>query len=875
MRRLFPSLRAGAWAPTKRSLATWTLTAAALAPAALLVGVLTPTTAQAQQSDADVRQAWREGVALFEQSRFDDALRLFETVLASNPSSELALELRNEAGYHLFVEMLGRDDDLATVARKVLELAEVGQLRERQNPQRIRELIDTMLKDEDYEASYRAMEVLASQVGPFCVPYVVNTLADRGDSDKRVKVIVLLSKLGPDGSNAVIELLYHKDDYVRQNACIILGNIGDIKSVPYLRAVSERDKESPHVKNEAAESLTKITGKDANRLSPAVVYFEALAERYYQEHPSVMLNNFRDWAVWGWKEGKLTPRLVERYAYNDEMAEKVCYDTLNHTTRTSVGDEQLDGVWTILASALFQQVVEVDALLEVFEDPGRAAAVDPAQLGSLRSRKQVLVNQLALAAARGEAHLGKALRKALLDGRALLAVRLIQHMRDLPVDESLLPASGADLAGYLREGRTPTSSLDVEPRMEAPAREERPAAREIAPEPAAQPAPAAQPEEQPETQPETEPEEAPSRRRRGRGRVSQVEKDALDVLVYGPEMQRTLAPGDAAHAASLAAALVYNDKRVRYAAAEALVRLAPTRPFAASAKVVENLSAALGESGSRVVLIVARDTQVRNRLAGIVRDLNHLPVPVPTGKQGLLRARSTPVQDAIIVHTELNQGGMADDLRTEQMIKLIGEDYRSAGTPVFVVTPSRMVAQRRGLFPQARAVLPDNVDPIVLKGELERLWSASATRPDDPKRKAVDIARSAAEAIAEADTRRSVFNLSGTIPALIDAIERQPDEVRVPALRALGNLRARESVDKVAVVFDNSKRLDVRAAAAYCLGEALRGQAVPAKVFEAFVRAADVSEPNPRLYAACSEALGKTRLTREQQLEWFQVGRVD
>ncbi|RME69955.1 MAG: tetratricopeptide repeat protein [Planctomycetota bacterium] len=855
MRSLIPSL-----GPGRRSPAGLPYVAVALL---VLWGLGCPA-ARAQSAD-EVRQAWREGVALFEQGQYDEALKRFEKVLAANPSNELALELRNEAGYQLFVEMLGREDDLATVARKVLELAEVGQLRQRQSPERIRALLRTMYDDESFEKSYRAMEELASQVGPFCVPYVVDTLADRQDDERRAKAIVLLSKLGPDGTNAVIELLYHPDDFVRQNACAILGHLGDIKAVPYLRAVTEWRDESPHVRRQAESALREITGKDASSLGPAVVYFEALAERYYQEHPSVMVNNFRDWAVWGWRNGKLVPRLVPRYAYNEEMAEKVCYDALRHGARAGVETSALDGVWTILVSTLFQEKVEVDALLEALSDPARAAKVDSQRLAELRARKATVANQPALAVSRGEAYLGKALRKALLDGRPLLAVALIEHMRDLPIDESLLPAPGADLAAYLREGATPTSSLEI---GSGAARSEQPVSeRRVVPRPAAQPRPSAEPA----TEPAAPSEPAPAAPRRRRRRISARPLDALDGLAYGPVMQRTLEAGSAAHAASLAAALVYRDKRVRYAAAEALVRLAPTREFAAAQKVVENLSSALGESGSRVVLIVARDTQVRNRLAGIVRDLGYLPVPVPSAKQGLMRARSNPVQDAILIHTELNPDGLGDDLRAEQFIAQIRRDYRTAGVPIFVLTPANKVAERAGLFPEAKAVLADNVDPVVLAGHFEKLWNGAK----DPKGKAVAIARKAAKAIAEADPRRSVFDLRKTIPALLDAVERQPDDVRVPALRALGVLRAREAVDVATVVFETNRRLTVRTAAAFCLGEALRGQALPDKVFAAFTKAVQGGQPNARLYRACSEALAKTRLTDAQRLRWFELGRVD
>src|SRR5207249_2154631 len=96
---------------------------------------------------------------------------------------------------------------------------------------------------------------------------------------------------------------------------------------------------------------------------------------------------------------------------------------------------------------------------------------------------------------------------------------------------------------------------------------------------------------------------------------------------------------------------------------------------------------------------------------------------------------------------------------------------------------------------KAKAVLPEDVDPVMLKDKLETLFGGEAAKRD-PKAQATAVASTAAEALASADPRTSVFDLKGAVPSLIAAVEVQPDAVRIPALRALGNLRARECVDK-------------------------------------------------------------------------------
>ncbi len=829
----------------------WWAAASAAVVALGLVALAGPALAQ-----DDPREAFRRGIDLFEQGQYKEAKLEFERFLAAMPSDEVALEMQNEAGYQVFVEMLARKDDLATIARKVLELAERGRAKERQEPEKIQALVQQMHSD-DFEASYLAMERLASQVGPFVVPFVVDDLADRRDNEKRVRAIVLLSKLGPDGAHAIIPLLRHKDDFVRQNACAILGHIRDFKAIPYLKAVAESKDESPHVRKEAQAALKNITGKD--QLEPALVYFLALAERYYQEDPRVTINHFKDWTIWDWKDDKLSYRVVPQWMWNEEEAENACYAAIRHAAAGGEGaDAVLDDIYTLLVSVFFQQLVECEALLELAEAKAAAGGVDPAEVEVLKGRKEQIAGLASLAVAvRGEPQVLKALRKALVDRRPELAVALIEAASRLGISEAMLPAEGADLAKYLEAGKTPVRAMEAAPRAPEPA-------------PAAAPAPEPSPrprtievEERPRPAPEErKPEPAPAPE--GGSRRRRVSEGAPLRQPFGPEPLRIAQTAGEAHGASLAAALTNEDKRVRYAAAEALLRANPLRKFANADKVVPALASAVLESGSRVILVVAKDSQVRNRLVGDVRNMNHMPFGIETAKQGLIRARASAAVDAVLLHTELNTGGDASDFSVPEFLQQIEADYRTAGIPVVVLTPQEKLEETAKLYEgKAALVIGDNPDAVILRDQLEALWSGPKAKPGDPKAKAVEVARRAAEALAAADPRSPVFDLRLAVSALAQCLETQPDAVRVPALRALGNLRAREAVDKVAAIFDNPQNaLEVRVAAAHCLGEALRGQPVPAKVYESLKAA--LKEGDAGLYAAAAAALGKAQLTREQ-----------
>jgi len=868
---------------------------------------------QAAAAEAETREAFRRGVDAFEGGRYESALRAFEEVLAADPSSDLALELRNEAGAALIVEILARRDHISTIFRKLLEIAEKADRRDVLPVEKIQEKLSIYLdRSADYESQYRAEEELIAQVGPFVVPLVVKHLADKRDNDSRVKAIRLCAKLGPDGVLPVVELLKHDDEYVRQNCAAILGHIRDFRAIPALRALTEKRGESPHVVGEAAKSLQKITGRGPESLEPSLVYAQALAQRYYDEDRSVMDNNFKEWAVWKWEaEGaKLAFRVVPHHAWNEEVAEQVCYDGIRHASNAANAREQdLDALWTTLISVYFAEHVEAEALLEVGEIKAKQGRIDPTEVETLKAAKGKLEAVRALCSARGDGQLGKALRKALEERRVLIAVAMIETLRDMPMEDGLLPAEGSNLQGYIRPptagpGLTQPPGAAPAP-APAPAPTPRPAAAPASPQPA--PAPAPQPQPQPREEPRpapaptpkpADPEEPRRPPRRvsdatpgtppgaydpghelagsGSGRIEVVEvPDPILEVLQDARPARTLQSSGEAWCASLAAALSYDDKRVRYAAAEALLRLAPARKFADSRKVVTELAAALGETGSRVVLVVARDDQIRNRLVGILRKLNHLAFAVPSAREGIVRARSFPAEDLVIIHTELNEGGRADDFEVAEFMKQMEADYRTAGTPVFVATPRKEIETReKTLGDKAKAILPEEVDEIVLKDKIDALFP-----PDDvgrdPKTKAIQVARAAAEALAGSDPRVSVFPLNEAIPALIATLETQPNVVRIPAMRALGKLRAREAVDKLLLVFDEkSNPQDVRIAAAYALGECLRGAGpIPEKVYTSLRDA--LGEGDTVLFDAVAKALGKAQLSREQWREVFEQQRIE
>ncbi|MBI4575751.1 MAG: HEAT repeat domain-containing protein [Planctomycetes bacterium] len=811
------------------------LAAAAVAALALMAGPRV-----SAQGDAEVRQKFGEGIRLFEQGRFDEAYAAFEEALARDPSADLALELRDEAGYALFVEMLASEHEgLPSVARKLLRLAEQAEQKDRADPTRIRNLLDE-LRSSDFRTQYLAREKIIATVGHYVVPFAVDALGDRREEEYRVRVIDLLVAMSSDAVLPVIELLDSPDSYTQQNAAVVLGHIRDWRAVAPLKALTELPGVSSHVVDEARTSLRKVTGEDPGRLKAAKEYFLADAKRYYLDDATIVVNRYKECVVWKWTDGELKSRVVPRYAYNDELAEECCYDGL-------ATDPAYEPLWAQLLGVHYAQLAEVETILEVSQDRRDAGAeVPPEAITELEEAEHRLSKVRAINYSRGRLLLYQTVAMAMADGMGPVAVKAIEAIRDLKVDID------ADLPGG-RSARSPLPPPDEGEGGDAPTRRRR--VRRPAEEPAEPPAESepAGPEPAPRPEARPDPGEAPRPQPRP---------------VAPPS--RGVAP-----AQPLVDALQYeDDKRVRYAAAECLAALSPRRSFSDSELVVTNLIDALGESGPRVVLVIENDINVRNKMLGLLRDLKYLALGAETGAAGIARARAFPSEDCIIVSEGLSRRDERDVMAFD-IIEALHEDYRTQTIPVVVLTDRKSMRRVQAAYAdKAQQVIADDIDRAGLGSILNEVFDTDAFRRD-AKARSVKVARAGAEALAGMDPEHPVFAPRTAVPALVDAIQRTPDEVRIPAMHALGRLQDRQAVPALVRIFEEaSNSRAARIAAADAMGEVIKADgSIPPSAYSALT--AGLSEKDRGINEAAGAALGKATLQPNSCLDIFKKERIE
>lgn len=858
--------------------AAWAL----LVTSALVGG---PNLARAQEPD----QEFRNGVKAFEEGRFEEAEGHFRNVLKSRPSHEQALRYRDEAGYHFWVRVLAKGDRLGTVARRILKSAEEAAIRERQDLGGLRDEMRGLWAD-DFMTEIETTEKLIAKYGHYVVPELVAVLSDRREDDKRVRAVSLLSRLGDEGTLAVLEMLESDDITLQQNAAAVLGHIRDIRAVPGLKRLAEQTKD-PHVKEAATTAISRIEAPDF----PTAEFYARIAEEFYRENPLFIVNRYREHVVWKWQDGRITRRDVAGFRWNEEVAEEFCFDGLSV-------DPEHSALWTLLLNVYAQQWCEIEESTRAAQAAqDRGIEVDGDETQRLEDMKGQMAKAKTLVAARGAEGVLSALGKALADQKAPVAVFLIERLVDLNVSPELLAAGGTTQFLPEAERAAGAAARPAPPPPPPPppaggtgaSGPSGPKPTRVTDDGQTPPPPRPRDEEPPPLDDDEPPPldgEQPRRRPR---RVSQAPGGASDGAVRlgfvapfanlsGAALGATGVTGEhPTGGAALAAALGYGDKRVRYAAAIALAHLNPAAAVPNAGAVMTNLVDALGESGQRVVLVVERDRARRNRIVGLLRELGYMTFGVESGREGLVRAKTFPSQDLILVSSELNVDGEGDDPIELQFIDMLKDDYRTKHVKVMVMAPDDRQQAMQGLVDEGKAldVIDPEIDRATLADKLQKAFGEEVDQRDEKSRSNA-IAERAARAIASLRPGHTQFDITQAAQALAANVKRdagRPDPVRLACLAglsAIGPAARGAALDTLVREFgDDTTSAEVKRALAAAIGECVKGGAIGDEAFRPLLDA--FGSDDLELANAAGVALGKAKLTGAQALAVFKAQRPE
>ncbi len=239
---------------------------------------------------------------------------------------------------------------------------------------------------------------------------------------------------------------------------------------------------------------------------------------------------------------------------------------------------------------------------------------------------------------------------------------------------------------------------------------------------------------------------------------------------------------------SITAALNYPDQRVQFAAASAIVELAPQQPFRRSHRVIQVLQRAINDDGVSHAVVVDADTERAGEIAGVVDQLGYDTVIARTGRAGFQQAANRGDIELIVLQANTIQWDLS------QTIANIRADARTASIPIAVYGNETNQAKIERLATRERLVrfVTETASSDDFGYQLKPLLSRVKTPALDPSQR-VQRAENATYLLARiADSSlREVFDLTVAQNALVLASTNP--QLSANALFTLSKIPTREA----------------------------------------------------------------------------------
>ena len=234
--------------------------------------------------------------------------------------------------------------------------------------------------------------------------------------------------------------------------------------------------------------------------------------------------------------------------------------------------------------------------------------------------------------------------------------------------------------------------------------------------------------------------------------------------------------------ATLTTCLQHPDRRVRFAAAMAILRIDPPSAFAGSSMLTDCLSYLSSTVGMRRVIVVHPRPNDAQSLVGMLNQRGFEAESAPTGRAGFQLAVKNPDCEFLLLSEVVEQP------RTFEMLQMLRHEPRTAHLPVCIISRAEDVEKLRResqldefTFVFVRPYEMDSLDQIIDRSLL------IAARQNVGRDQRVEQARQCLEWIArmnEAENRYEFYDLPRVQPAVETAL--QTGELSSLAARILG-----------------------------------------------------------------------------------------
>jgi CheY-like chemotaxis protein len=311
----------------------------------------------------------------------------------------------------------------------------------------------------------------------------------------------------------------------------------------------------------------------------------------------------------------------------------------------------------------------------------------------------------------------------------------------------------------------------------------------------------------------------------------------------------------------LAEALTSQHKLVRYAAAIVVGNLVPAASFANSDAVTPELSHCVAESTMRSILVIDDNQETRNQLLAELREFGYFATGAHSGATGILLGKRPPTPDLIILKTTLGESDTS--IATQGVLDEFKNDVRTKDIPVIGLAPEARADADKDLFGDKLAGIVKI--PLVKDAYAGTVKDAFRERGED-QAKALHYAELAAKALAKL-AMADKLNPRKALGDLIGAIGDKPDNVKLPAIEALGGIGDASALAALKDAFTNEAQSpEVRAAAAVAIGQICRNAgSIELDVYQALLEGLGSSDLTVARGAA--KGLGIAPLSPAQRTE--------
>jgi len=167
----------------------------------------------------------------------------------------------------------------------------------------------------------------------------------------------------------------------------------------------------------------------------------------------------------------------------------------------------------------------------------------------------------------------------------------------------------------------------------------------------------------------------------------------------------------------LAQAARHPDRRLRFAAVDAILKLKPSERFAGSSAVPEELGYMAGSAGLRSAIVAHPKTEAGRFIAGLLIQLGYDVQLATNGRQAYELAIANPDCELALLHFTL------DRIRIDELLTQLRRDRRTALLPLGIIAiPDEMMRAERLATSAGRAIaMPGPVDEKTAKFQIGRL----------------------------------------------------------------------------------------------------------------------------------------------------------